>query len=209
VSADDWDAMVTVGRIVRPQGRRGEVVVDPATDFGDERFRPGAELWASRAGRVMVVAVVASWPHQGRWVLALAGVESIDEAETWRGVELRVPAEGLHKLVDGAFYVHDLLGCRVETTTGMAVGDVARVDLGNGTPLLVVTGVGTDPRGRAQGIQEVLVPLAESICRRIDVGAKVIVIDPPAGLLDLNVPGRKGERVAQGEQDGQDEQDER
>lgn len=190
MSAPDWDAMVTVGRIVRPQGRRGEVVVDPATDFGEERFRPGAELWASRAGQITLVAIVASWPHQGRWVLGLSGVASIDEAETWRGAELRVPAEGLHKLGEGAFYVHDLLGCRVETTTGTSVGEVARVDLGNGTPLLVVTG----PRGPATGGPEVLVPLAESICRRVDVGAKVIVIDPPEGLLDLNAPGRPGKQ---------------
>jgi len=190
VSADDWGAMVTVGRIVRPQGRRGEVVIDPETDFGEERFRPGAELWALRAGHITMVAVVTSWPHQGRWVLGLAGVGSIDEAETWRGVELRVPAGGLHKLEDGAFYVHDLLGCRVETMTGMSVGAVARIDLGQGQPLLVVTG----PGGPAEGVGEVLVPLAESICRRVDVGAKVIVIDPPAGLLELNAPGRKGKR---------------
>jgi 16S rRNA processing protein RimM len=190
VSAHDWDAMVTVGRIVRPQGRRGEVVVDSETDFGEERFRSGAELWARRAGDVTKVAVVASWPHQGRWVLELAGVASIDAAETWRGVELRVPADGLHQLGDGTFYVHDLLGCRVETLAGMPVGDVARVDLGNGTPLLVVASA----RGDATVVQELLVPLAESICRRVDVGAKVIVIDPPAGLLDLNVPGRPGKR---------------
>jgi 16S rRNA processing protein RimM len=180
--------MVTVGRIVRPQGRRGEVVVLPETDFGEERFRPGAELWASRAGEVATVAIVTSWPHQDRWVLGLAGVGSIDGAEAWRGVELRVPADGLHKLGDGAFYVHDLLGCRVETTMGTPVGAVARVDLGNGTPLLVLTGPDVQ--------DEVLVPLAESICRRVDVGAKLIVIDPPAGLIDLNAPGRRGERGA-------------
>jgi len=187
--------MVTVGRIVRPQGRRGEVVVVPETDFGEERFRPGAELWASRAGEVTTVAIVTSWPHQGRWVLGLAGVGSIDEAEAWRDLELRVPADGLHKLGDGAFYVHDLLGCRVETTIGALVGAVARVDLGNGTPLLVVAPPGAKA-AEVDDVQEVLVPLAESICRRVDVGAKLIVIDPPAGLIDLNAPGRTGERGA-------------
>jgi len=185
--------MVTVGRIVRPQGRRGEVVVVSETDFGEERFRPGAELWASRAGEVTTVAIVTSWPHQGRWVLGLAGVGSIDEAEAWRDVELRVPADGLHELGDGAFYVHDLLGCRVETTRGTLVGAVARVDLGNGTPLLVVTPPGAKA-AEVGDVQEVLVPLAESICRRVDVGAKLIVIDPPAGLIDLNAPGRPRER---------------
>lgn len=193
MSAHDWDAMVTVGRIVRPQGRRGEVVVVSETDFGEERFRPGAELWASRAGEVRTVAIVTSWPHQGRWVLGLAGVGSIDEAEAWRDVELRVPADGLHELGDGAFYVHDLLGCRVETTRGTLVGAVARVDLGNGTPLLVVAPPGAKA-AEVGDVQEVLVPLAESICRRVDVGAKLIVIDPPAGLIDLNAPGRPGER---------------
>ena len=173
--------MVSVGRIVRPQGRRGEVVVAIDTDFAEERFQPGAVLWTSQAGRVAPVTVTSGWPHQGRWVIGLEGVDSIEAADAWRGVELRVPATALRALDAGAFYVHDLLGCRVETVGGEAVGQVTRVDLGSGTPLLAVEG----PRG------EVLVPLVEGICRRVDVAAKAIAIDPPEGLLELNVPGRR------------------
>lgn len=176
----DWDAMVTVGRIVRPQGRRGEVVVEASTDFEDERFQPGATLWVRRAGAVTTIDVETSWRHQGRWVLKLAGVGSIGEAEAWRDVELKVPADRLHPLADGSYYVHDLVGCRVETIEGVEVGEVSGVDFGSGTPVLVVMG----------GDREVLVPLAEVICRRIDVGAKSIVIDPPAGLIELNDPDR-------------------
>jgi 16S rRNA processing protein RimM len=181
VSTIDWDAMVTVGRIVRPQGRRGEVVVTIDTDFAEERFQPGAVLWTSRAGVVAPVTVTSSWPHQGRWVIGLGGVDSIDAADAWRGVELRVPAEALRVLEAGAFYVHDLLGCRVETIGGEQVGEVRRVDLGSGSPLLAVE----SERG------EVLVPLVEGICQRVDVAAKVIAIDPPQGLLELNVPGSR------------------
>jgi 16S rRNA processing protein RimM len=180
--------MVTVGRIVRPQGRRGEVIVEPDTDFAEERFREGSEVWARRDGAVVAVALTSGWPHQSRWVIGIAGVESIDAAEGWRNVELRVPADTLKPLDAGAYYVHELVGCRVETLTGEAIGEVARVDLAVGPPLLAVAS--------RQG--EVLVPLVEAICRRVDVAAKVITIDPPAGLIELNVPGRG--RVSEREQ---------
>jgi 16S rRNA processing protein RimM len=174
--------MVRVGRIVRPQGRRGEVIVEPDTDFAEARFREGSEVWARRDGTIVAVTLTGGWPHQGRWVIGLGGVESIDAAESWRDVELRVPAESLPPLDAGAYYVHDLLGCRVETLAGQVVGDVVRVDLAVGPPLLAVAA----PRG------EVLVPLAEAICRRVDVASKVIVIDPPEGLIELNFLGRAG-----------------
>jgi 16S rRNA processing protein RimM len=192
VTAGDWDAMVTVGRIVRPQGRRGEVVVALDTDFAESRFQPGAVLWASKAGVTRTLTVTSSWPHQDRWVIALEGFGSIDEAETLRDTELRVPAEALQPLGEGAFYVHDLLGCRVETITGTIVGEVIRVDLGNGTPLLVVMKDG----------REVLVPLAEAICRRIDVGTKTIAIDPPEGLIEVNA-GSKGSEGSKGSKGSQ------
>ena len=174
MSTPGWDAMVTVGRVVRPQGRRGEVIVESETDFAERRFAPGARLWTSRGGVVSEVDVVSSWPHQGRWVLGFAGAASIDDAEAWRGAELRVPVEALQPLAPGAFYVHDLVGCRVETVAGEPVGEVTRVDL-EGTPLLAVKRKG----------RELLVPLAETICRDVNIAAKVIRIDPPDGLLDL------------------------
>ncbi len=60
--------MVTVGRIVRPHGNKGQVVVASETDFGDERFRVGAAVWWSRAGVPEPVAVTDSRAHDGRWV---------------------------------------------------------------------------------------------------------------------------------------------
>jgi 16S rRNA processing protein RimM len=103
-------------------------------------------------------------------------VTTMNEAEALRGAELRVPPEGLHALEGNRFYVHDLLECEVVTVSGERVGRVVRVDLHTGSPLLVVA-------GRAG---EVLVPLAEPICRRVDVAGKSIEIDPPEGLIELN-----------------------
>ncbi len=169
--------MVTVGRIVRPHGNKGQVVVAGETDFGDERFRVGATVWWLRAGTPEPVTITDGRPHDGRWVIGLEGVRSIDAADALRDWELRVPAATLRPLGPQAYYVHELAGCRVETADGRKVGTVDRVDFRSGTPILVVlAGAG----------REVLVPMAEEICRRIDVSAKVIVIDPPEGLIELN-----------------------
>jgi 16S rRNA processing protein RimM len=82
----------------------------------------------------------------------------------------------LHPLAAGTYYEHQLEGCRVETMGGEVVGTVRRVEGGAGGSRLVVEG--------ARG--EVEVPLAQEICREIDVAAGIIRVDPPEGLLELN-----------------------
>ncbi len=172
--------MVTVGRVVRPHGNRGHVVVVPETDFADERFRVNEQVYVQRGHEVVALMVVASRLHAGRWIVGFDGVGSIDDAEALRDAELRIAAEALRPLDAGAFYVHDLVGCEVRTTSGTRIGSVVRVDLGSGIPMLVVDGRG-----------EVLVPFASEICRRVDPAGRVIEIDPPEGLVDLNrVAGR-------------------
>lgn len=173
-----WDEMVTVGHIVRPQGNRGEVVVDPSTDFGAERFHAGAELHARGevGSGVRTVRVTSSREHGGRWVLGFDGIASIDDAESLRGCELRIPAAQLKGLETGQHYVHDLVGCQVQAAGGEMLGPVVDVQLDTGLPLLVV-------RGRNA---EILVPFTDAFCRRVDTTAKMIVVEIPEGLVELN-----------------------
>jgi len=172
----DWTSMIVVGRVMRPHGIKGEVSVYVETDFASERFRPGAVVYRFYEGVVVPMEVASAGPHAGRWIVGFEGVATRNDAERLRDVELRVTAENPPALADGGYYVHELAGCRVVTVGGVDVGQVERVDLRTGTPLLIVAG----PNG------EVMVPLADPICRRIDVAAKIIEIDPPAGLIDLN-----------------------
>jgi hypothetical protein len=102
--------MIAIGQIVRPQGNRGEVVIASSTDFGLERFRPGAQVLVSRHGGVETMTVTSSREHDGRWVVGFAGVTTISEAETLRGLELRIPADQLRPLQADTYYVHDLAG---------------------------------------------------------------------------------------------------
>jgi 16S rRNA processing protein RimM len=172
----DWDAMAVVGRIARPHGLRGHVFVNLETDFPEERFRPGAELFVERGGHVEPLTLTAVRFQNERPVVAFAGVEGIDAAAPLAGLELRVPADQLSPLPAGTFYRHDLVGCVVETRDGRTVGPVREVEGTIEGSRLVVAG--------AKG--DVLIPLASAICTTIDTTTKKIVIDAPEGLLELN-----------------------
>jgi 16S rRNA processing protein RimM len=172
----DWDDMVLVGRIARPHGLGGHVVVDPETDFVTERFSAGERVWTSRGGTPTVLTIAVARLAGPRPIVGFAGCERREDAKAMAGLELRVPESVLQPLPEGRYYHHQLRGCVVETTTGDIVGTVAAVEAGVGDGCLVVAG--------AQG--EVLVPLAEDICVQVDIAGGRIRIDPPEGLLELN-----------------------
>jgi 16S rRNA processing protein RimM len=172
----NWDDMVLVGRIARTHGTRGHVIVNPETDFPEERFKPGNVVYVRRPSTVEPLTIEGARFHQGRPIVVFGGVADLTAAEALTGVELRIPVEALAPLPEGTFYRHDLVGCCVVTTAGGNVGRVVRVDGTLGSSLLVIDG----ERG------EILVPMVSSICVRVDPRARELVIDPPAGLLEAN-----------------------
>src|SRR5579871_3801071 len=131
--------MVAVGVVARPHGNRGAVVVAPETDFAEQRFSPGQVVHVRGTSGERTLTVAAGRAQGARWVVSFEGFASIDDAETLRGLELRVPADSLSSLEPGRFYVHDLLECDVRTLAGESVGSVTRVDLAGGPPMLAVT----------------------------------------------------------------------
>jgi 16S rRNA processing protein RimM len=168
--------MVLVGRIARPHGLRGHVVVNAETDFIEERFAPGSTVWVRSDRGDEKLTVASARVQGGRPVITFDGFSTIDDVERLAGLELRVPEETLQPLDRGTYYQHQLVGCAVETTGGERVGTVTRVDGGAGATLLTVDGT----RG------EVLIPFAADICVEVDVAARTIRIEAPDGLLELN-----------------------
>ena len=173
----DWDAMAVVGRVARPHGLRGQVIVNPETDFPEERFQPGAELFVNRGGVAESITITTVRFQQQRPVIGFRGIDDMNAAATLAGAELRVPIDRLAVLPPDTFYRHDLIGCAVETSAGAVIGQVEDVAGTMGGSRLVV---------KTSGGVEVLVPLVAEICTAIDPAAKRIVIDPPEGLLELN-----------------------
>ena len=168
--------MAVVGRVARPHGLRGDVVINPETDFVAERFRKGETLWTRSTAGEECLTIASARVHNGRPVVGFEGVSTIEGAERLAGLELRIPEESLQPLEPGRYYEHQLVGCAVESADGAALGTVVRVDSGGGSSRLVIDG----PRG------EILVPLAADICVDVNVVARRIRIAPPEGLLELN-----------------------
>jgi len=173
---------LAIARIARPQGRRGEVAAEILTDF-PERFEKLRRVWLDRPeAEPEVVQVENTWPHKGRIILKFSGVDTISDADLLRGRLVLVPQEEKVKLPAGSHFVGDLTGCRVLRKIGERteeVGTVTEVEHTGGVDLLHVA-----PSGDAK--HERLIPLAETICTRIDIEAKTIWIDPPEDLLELN-----------------------
>ena len=167
--------LVLVGRIARTHGVRGDVLINPETDFPEERFVEGRVLQLEMPGRSEPVTIESVRFHQGRPLVSFAGVDTMDAAEAIIGAELKVPEAEIPPLPAGTYYRHDLVGCEVTDTKGQAIGRVTSVDGPLEQSRLVIAG----PRG------EVMVPMVGGICVRVDPASKVIVVDPPAGLLDL------------------------
>jgi 16S rRNA processing protein RimM len=166
VNGPRFDDLVAIGVVVKPQGRKGEVAVEPLSDR-PQRFPDLRRAWLpDGSGGARAVAVESCWPHKGRFVLKLAGVDSIDEAERLRGLELRIGEELLEALPAGSYYHHQLRGLRVREEEGAELGRVEDVmETGAGAPVLVVRGPGG----------ETLIPLAEEFVRRVDLGQGLLV----------------------------------
>ncbi len=159
--------LLEVGRVVKPHGLRGEVIVSLVTDR-TERLAAGSVL--SSAGGPL--EVVRSSAHQGRWIVAFAGVADRDGAEMLRDTVLSAPP-----LDDPTtLWVHELVGAEVVSAEVVGVG---AVDVG-GRSYGRVIGVEANPASDLLVLDNGgLVPL----CFVVSHEPGRVVIDPPAGLL--------------------------
>jgi len=172
---------IVVGRVGRPHGIRGEVVIGVRTDEPDLRFAVGATVDVTATlpappGQHSLTVASARW-HSGQLLVAFAGITDRTAAAELTGSWLSVDSSQLPETGDpDEFRDHELIGLSVRTSAGDPVGVVADV-LHYGQDLLVVR--------RADGSGgECLVPFVKPIVPEVDLRAGVVVIDPPPGLLD-------------------------
>jgi 16S rRNA processing protein RimM len=185
--AHDPPAFLAIARIVRPQGRLGEIQAEILTDF-PERFENMRRVLLEDPGKAPKSTNVEDvWFHKGRVVLKFVGVDSIEGAEQLRGLHILIPAEERQQLPAGTYYLWELVGCKVFASSGREpreIGTVEEVQPAGGAPVLKVE----SEKG------EVLIPLAQEICTKIDLARKEIFVNPPADLLELNERSPRQER---------------
>jgi 16S rRNA processing protein RimM len=179
---------VTLARVVKTQGRRGEMAVEPHSDVPD-RFVPGLKLSALKKDDSRIeVKIEDVWPHKGFLVLKFESIDSISDAEVLVGSELQVPTTQRAELEAGWTYISDLVGCIV-FDGDREVGTVADVQFGAGeAPLLEVKSAGK--------LYEI--PYAEAYLKKVDLGKKRIDMQLPEGMLELSAPLSAEEKKHQG-----------
>jgi 16S rRNA processing protein RimM len=190
MSAAGSQEFITIARVVKTQGRHGEVAAELHTDF-PEKFAERNNLFALNArGERRTLQLQEHWLHKNYVVLKFAGVESINDAEGLIGSEIQVPRELRAEIEPGAAYVSDLVGCEV-FDQGRAIGSVKDVQFGAGeAPLLVVS----------EGAKELLIPFAQEFIAAIDIQGKRVEMNLPAGMLELDAPLSSEEKKETGQQ---------
>ncbi|GAB4102061.1 ribosome maturation factor RimM [Micromonospora taraxaci] len=182
---------LVVGRIGKPHGVRGEVTVEVRTDEPEARFAPGTVLrtepGATPPPTVDEPGVPFQVPaeltieearfHQGRVLIAFDGILDRNTAEALRGTLLVVDSADVAPPDDPEeFHDHQLVGLAVVTPAGERLGEVARIDHAPSSDLLVLR----RPEGRTA-----LIPFVRAIVPEVDLAGGRVIVDPPAGLLDL------------------------
>jgi 16S rRNA processing protein RimM len=167
--------LLVVARVHRPHGLRGEVSAEVLTAF-PERLRPGLELIWQRGEETRRVRLAGLRAHGSRRLLLLEGVDDADGARALAGGDLCVAAGDAFPAPEGYFYSHELHGVACVDREGRVLGTAAGVEEGPGGPLLSMT----RPDGK-----ETLVPFVADYVVHIDRDARAIILDLPAGLLEL------------------------
>ena len=171
---------IVVGRILRERGRIGELTAEIYSSQPG-RAEKLKDVVLSLAGLKRPVQVERLWYHSGRPVFKFHGIDSISDAERWRGADLMAPESERARPEQGEYSHGDLIGCEVRTfiteqPLGALLGVVRGIeDYGSQILLRVEKSAGG----------EMLVPFANAICREIDVARKIIRVELPEGLSEL------------------------
>ncbi len=159
--------------MARAHGIKGQIVVNPETDFMEDRFRAGRVILIGPADRTREYEIRDVRIHQGRPILGLNGVETMTDAEALAGSDVWLAESDVAPLPEGTFYRHDLIGCDVHDTKGTGLGRVTGVE-------------GTLDRSCLVVDDHVMIPLVGEIVVAVDLKARRVVVDPPDGLVELN-----------------------
>lgn len=166
---------VTIAILGKPRGNRGELTAISLSDHPErfetlERVFCQAPLWPEP----VVYPIEEVWYHQSTLIFKFAGVDSIDQAQTLTGAEVRIPFAERLPLEPGEFYHSDLIGCHVRhQATGEPIGTVTGFEEGGANGLLQLG-------------PHILIPFTRQICVSINPEAREILVDLPQGLLEIN-----------------------
>jgi 16S rRNA processing protein RimM len=161
---------IAVGRVVRPHGVRGALLIAAISDLIHD-LRPEREVFLGPNHTREEVVFLR--PHRGKFLLSLAGLGDRNQAEHFRGQEISITMEQVGSLPEDTYYHWQIVGMKVVTVEGEALGSVVRILVTGANDVYVVE----DEDG-----EEILIPAIDSVVKRIDVEGGRIEVELLAGL---------------------------
>lgn len=163
-----------VGKIVNTHGIRGEVKVITTTDFVDERFQVGNQLWIEQAGQEPIaVTIKQARPHKGTMLVKFAEFDNINDVEHFRNAQLSVAEAEQAELEEGQYYYRQIIGLQVVTIDGRGLGTIKEILAPGANDVWVV---------ERDGQPDLLLPVIDDVIKKVDLDAGVVTVELLEGL---------------------------
>lgn len=164
-----------VGKITNTHALKGEVKVISTSDFIDERLKPGSQLIVTNGNQsIREVIVESSREHKGKYLVKFKGIDTIEEAEKFKNLQLRVDSEFLSDLEDGEYYYYEIIGCKIYERDNNEIGEIVDIIQTGANDVWVVNN---------NFSKEYLIPYIDEVVKEIDINNKKIIIELMEGLL--------------------------
>ena len=169
---------LNVGKIVNTQGIKGEVRVISKTDFSEERYKKGKELFLFQEDKKPITLTIKSHrKHKNFDILSFEGHPNINDVEKYRDGILKISKEDVGKLEENAFYYHEIIGLEVFDEEDKNLGTIKEFLSPGANDVWVI---GQNQKGK----KDILIPYIESVVKSVDVESKKVTVEIPEGLID-------------------------
>lgn len=169
--------MAVIGKIVKAHGIRGELKVQPYSDF-PERVRLLTRVYLETGGTDKAYQVLNASVHGRFWIISLEGVNNPEQAEQLRGTPVKIPLAERMPLPEGAYYLDELIGLEVYTVEGQLLGCLSEVLQTGSNDVYVVSS-----EDQVKGSRQILIPALKSVVVHLDPARKRMEVALPEGLL--------------------------
>lgn len=165
--------LLNVGKIINTHGLNGELKIIPTTDYIEQRFVQGSELYIMRGNQqIAQVTVKTARQHQQFILVKFEQYDDISHVEKFKGLKLKVDDSYIVEEEENAYYFHQIIGCKVKTTEDKYLGEIVDILTPGANDVWVV-----------KGQKEYYIPYIEDVVKLIDIDNKQIVIEEIEGLL--------------------------
>lgn len=163
-----------VGKIVNTHALLGEVRVISDSDFKDERFKTGSQLFIDVNGEYLPVEIKSHRVNKSFDLLKFVGMDHINDVEKYKGCELLVATTNLSVLDDEEYYFYEIIGCQVKTIDGVVLGEISEVLQTGANDVWVV---------KRKGEKDALIPYIEDVIKAVDIENKTVTVELLEGLI--------------------------